>query len=89
MLAMWNQAAAEIVLLIRTYAFFNRNNYMLAFLVSALGGVIAFQLYVASSQMLRECRFVHHIYVYSQCAPGLKFCHLKHLPPYVSTVMVI
>lgn len=58
MLAMWNQAAAEIVLLIRTYAFFNRNNYMLAFLVSALGGVIAFQLYVASSQMLRECTVI-------------------------------
>ncbi|KZT74948.1 hypothetical protein DAEQUDRAFT_14666 [Daedalea quercina L-15889] len=52
MLAMWNQAAAEIILLIRTYAFFNRNSYMLAFLVAALSGVIAFQLYVASSQML-------------------------------------
>ncbi|EPT01589.1 hypothetical protein FOMPIDRAFT_1029811 [Fomitopsis schrenkii] len=52
LLAMWNQAAAEIILLIRTYAFFNRNKYTLAFLVSALGGVISFQLYVASSQML-------------------------------------
>ncbi|KZT08530.1 uncharacterized protein LAESUDRAFT_723398 [Laetiporus sulphureus 93-53] len=51
-LAMWNQASAEAILLIRTYAFFNRNNYILALLVSALGGVVAYQLYVATSEML-------------------------------------
>ncbi|CCL98088.1 uncharacterized protein FIBRA_00082 [Fibroporia radiculosa] len=51
-MAMWNQAAAETILLIRTYAFFNRNNYILALLVSALGGVVAYQLYVATTEML-------------------------------------
>ncbi|KAI0715111.1 hypothetical protein C8Q76DRAFT_795904 [Earliella scabrosa] len=51
-LAMWNQVAAECILLIRTYAFFNRNIYILVFLVSALAGVVAYQLYVATSQML-------------------------------------
>ena len=54
-LAMWNQVAAECILLIRTYAFFNRNIYVLVMLVSALAGVVAYQLYVATSQMLREC----------------------------------
>ena len=53
-LAMWNQVTAEVILLIRTYAFFNRNIYILVFLVSALAGVVAYQLYVATSQMLRE-----------------------------------
>jgi hypothetical protein len=40
------------VLLIRTYAFFNRNAYILWFLVSALSGVVAYQLYVDATQML-------------------------------------
>jgi hypothetical protein len=53
-LAMWNQASAEVILLIRTYAFFNRSSYILVFLVSALAGMLAYQLYVATSQMLRE-----------------------------------
>ncbi|KAF7307150.1 hypothetical protein MIND_00508400 [Mycena indigotica] len=51
-IALWNQVGAEAVLLIRTYAFFNRNIYILWFLVSALSGVVAYQLYVASDQML-------------------------------------
>ncbi|KAI0756567.1 hypothetical protein C8Q80DRAFT_1264608 [Daedaleopsis nitida] len=51
-LAIWNQVAAECVLLIRTYAFFNRNIYILVLLVSALAGVVSYQLYVATSQML-------------------------------------
>lgn len=51
---MWNQVSAEVILVIRTYAFFNRNNYILALLVSALAGVIAYQLYVDTSQMLRK-----------------------------------
>ncbi|KAJ3488178.1 hypothetical protein NLI96_g3009 [Meripilus lineatus] len=50
-LAMWNQVSAEIILLIRTYAFFNRNNYVLALLVSALAGLVSYQLYVDTSKM--------------------------------------
>lgn len=51
---MWNQVTAEVILLIRTYAFFNRNIYVLVLLVSALAGVVAYQLYVDTSQMLCE-----------------------------------
>ncbi|PFH52225.1 hypothetical protein AMATHDRAFT_57149 [Amanita thiersii Skay4041] len=51
-LAMWNQVGSESVLLIRTYAFFNRNVYVLWFLLSALSGVVAYQLYVDATQML-------------------------------------
>ena len=51
---MWNQVGAEAILLIRTYAFFNRNIYILILLVAALAGVVAYQLYVDTSQMLRE-----------------------------------
>lgn len=43
-----------VVLLIRTYAFFNRNAYLLSFLIACLSGLIAYQLYVATSQM--ECK---------------------------------
>ncbi|KAG6380915.1 hypothetical protein JVT61DRAFT_5307 [Boletus reticuloceps] len=52
-LAMWNQVGSESVLLIRTYAFFNRNAYILLGLVCALAGVVAYQLYVDASQMIR------------------------------------
>ncbi|KAJ7361406.1 hypothetical protein DFH08DRAFT_1074398 [Mycena albidolilacea] len=51
-LALWNQVGSESVLLIRTYAFFNRNVYVLWFLLSAISGVVAYQLYVDTSQML-------------------------------------
>ncbi|KAJ7170206.1 hypothetical protein C8R46DRAFT_1350082 [Mycena filopes] len=51
-LALWNQVGSETVLLIRTYAFFNRNVYVLWFLISALSGVVAYQLYVDTTQML-------------------------------------
>ncbi|THH33401.1 hypothetical protein EUX98_g780 [Antrodiella citrinella] len=51
-LAMWNQVSAEVILLIRTYAFFNRNIYILAFLLSALAGLVAYQLFVDISEML-------------------------------------
>ncbi|KAH0838057.1 hypothetical protein J3R83DRAFT_6297 [Lanmaoa asiatica] len=51
-LAMWNQVGSESVLLIRTYAFFNRNVYLLVALVCALAGVVAYQLYVDASQMI-------------------------------------
>lgn len=52
---MWNQVSAEIILLIRTYAFFNRNVYILVVLVAALAGVVSYQLFVDTSEMLREC----------------------------------
>ncbi|KIM47445.1 hypothetical protein M413DRAFT_22112 [Hebeloma cylindrosporum] len=51
-LAMWNQVGSESVLLIRTYAFFSRNVYVLMFLLSALSGMVAYQLYVDTTQML-------------------------------------
>jgi hypothetical protein len=41
------------VLLIRTYAFFNRNNYLLAALICALAGVVGYQLFVDTSEMMR------------------------------------
>ncbi|TFK77396.1 hypothetical protein BDN72DRAFT_891140 [Pluteus cervinus] len=50
-LAMWNQVGSQSVLLIRTYAFFNRNIYILWLLLSALSGVVAYQLYVDTTQM--------------------------------------
>ncbi|THV07496.1 hypothetical protein K435DRAFT_959579 [Dendrothele bispora CBS 962.96] len=51
-LAMWNQVGSESVLLIRTYAFFNRNIHVLVFLIACISGVVAYQLYVDTSQML-------------------------------------
>ena len=45
------------VLLIRTYAFFNRNVYVLIFLITAISGVVSYQLYVDTSQML--CASIH------------------------------
>ncbi|PPR03796.1 hypothetical protein CVT24_007476 [Panaeolus cyanescens] len=56
-LAMWNQVGSESVLLIRTYAFFSRNLYVLWFLIFALSGMVAYQLYVATTQMLRTSHF--------------------------------
>src|SRR6267154_5348663 len=41
------------VLLIRTYAFFSRNNYLLATLLCALAGVVGYQLFVDTSEMMR------------------------------------
>ena len=40
------------ILLIRTYAFFNRNTYILIFLITSMAGVAAYQLYVDTTQML-------------------------------------
>ena len=65
---MWNQVTSEIILVIRTYAFFNRNNYILAMLVSALAGIIAYQLYVDTSQMwCKYATVVERIYVLNAC----------------------
>ncbi|KAL4062976.1 hypothetical protein V8B97DRAFT_1993533 [Scleroderma yunnanense] len=49
---MWNQVSSESVLLIRTYAFFNHNNCLLAGLICALSGVVTYQLYIDTSEMM-------------------------------------
>ena len=49
--------ASPAVLLIRTYAFFNRNKIVLTGLLCALGGMIAYQLYVDTSQMIGKRPF--------------------------------
>jgi hypothetical protein len=56
LLSIWLNFNFPAVLLIRTYAFFNRNVYVLMFLVTAMTGVVAYQLYVDTSQMLCELR---------------------------------
>ncbi|KAI0683981.1 hypothetical protein BC835DRAFT_1310783 [Cytidiella melzeri] len=50
-LAMWNQVTSEVILFVRTYAFFKRNNYILTLLVVALAGVVAYQLYVDTTSL--------------------------------------
>ncbi|KIP10082.1 hypothetical protein PHLGIDRAFT_272630 [Phlebiopsis gigantea 11061_1 CR5-6] len=76
-LAMWNQVTAEVILLIRTYAFFNRNIYILALLVSALAGVVAYQLFVDTSEMLL-LPFMTPPYDVGPCLPMSK-PHSAHL----------
>ncbi|KZV62244.1 hypothetical protein PENSPDRAFT_618164 [Peniophora sp. CONT] len=51
-LAMWNQAGAEAILLVRTYAYYNRNKYVLAVLSCMLSTVLAYQLWVDIKKML-------------------------------------
>ena len=75
---MWNQVGAEIILLIRTYAFFNRNIYVLTILVSGLAGLIAYQLYVATSQMLRESPVLCYVRVIADAGQSLAFCEWTH-----------
>ncbi|KAE9398485.1 hypothetical protein BT96DRAFT_994834 [Gymnopus androsaceus JB14] len=76
-LAMWNQVGSESVLLIRTYAFFNRNIYVLWFLLAAIGGVVAYQLYVDTTQMLL-LPFVTPPFENGPCLPMSK-PHSAHL----------
>ncbi|EIM92195.1 uncharacterized protein STEHIDRAFT_151533 [Stereum hirsutum FP-91666 SS1] len=76
-LALWNQAGSESVLLIRTYAFFNRSRLVLGLLCMALGGVIAYQLYVDTSQML-VLQFVTPPFQLGPCFPESK-PHSAHL----------
>ena len=64
------------VLLIRTYAFFNRNKLVLAGLLCALGGMVAYQLYVDTSQMLGKPRSALYI---QEADPVIQSCHLS--PP--------
>jgi Family of unknown function (DUF6533) len=72
------------VLLIRTYAFFNRNVYVLLFLISAIGGVVSYQLYVDSSQMLRSYWLLFQRFPRSLWSLVLPFVN----PPFVSTVAI-
>ncbi|KAF9778254.1 hypothetical protein BJ322DRAFT_507524 [Thelephora terrestris] len=76
-LAMWNQLGSEVVLLIRTYAFFNRNVYLLSFLIACLGGIVAYQLYVATSQM-ELLPFIKPPYTHGPCLPVSR-PHAAHL----------
>ncbi|KAH7916463.1 hypothetical protein BJ138DRAFT_1108826 [Hygrophoropsis aurantiaca] len=76
-LAMWNQVGSESVLLIRTYAFFNRNIYILVGLITALAGVVAYQLYVDTSQMIL-LEFVTPPFDVGPCFPASK-PHSAHL----------
>jgi len=71
------------VLLIRTYAFFNRNKLVLAGLLCALGGMVAYQLYVDTSQMLGKPRTAPYV-----LKAGLifQFCLLLPLLSYVFSV---
>lgn len=78
---MWNQVTSEVILVIRTYAFFNRNNYILAMLVTALAGIIAYQLYVDTSQMLRKCPSP---FAYVQASHYVPSAALPFLPGQVS-----
>jgi len=76
-LAMWNQLGSEVVLLIRTYAFFNRNVHLLSFLIACLIGLIVYQLYVTTSQM-ELLPFVKPPYTQGPCLPVSK-PHAAHL----------
>lgn len=68
---MWNQVSAEVILLIRTYAFFNRNIFVLTFLPCALAGLVAYQLFVDISEMLRELEilFASDVVAHSKVCP--------------------
>ncbi|KAL5535985.1 hypothetical protein ACEPAF_4079 [Sanghuangporus sanghuang] len=76
-LAMWNQAGAEVVLLIRTYAFFNRNKYLLVVLCASLAGVLAYQLFVDINEML-PLEFVTPPFDEGPCLPKSK-PHSAHI----------
>ncbi|OAX32857.1 hypothetical protein K503DRAFT_701389 [Rhizopogon vinicolor AM-OR11-026] len=76
-LAMWNQVGSESVLLIRTYAFFGRNHYLLAMLLCALGGVVGYQLFVDTSEMML-LPFVTPPFTEGPCFPISK-PHSAHL----------
>jgi TctA family transporter len=48
--ALWTLLA---ILLIRTYAFYNRNRYALVLMLCGLAGMVAYQLYVTVRQTFR------------------------------------
>ncbi|KAG8846294.1 hypothetical protein FRB96_002046 [Tulasnella sp. 330] len=50
-IAMWNQIFAEIVLVVRTYAFFGNSIPLLIVLLSGLAGIVAFQIYCVAAGM--------------------------------------
>ena len=64
------------ILLIRTYAFFNRNTYILIFLITSMAGVAAYQLYVDTTQML--CTL--HLARCNRDADSLFFSATLHRP---------
>ena len=64
------------ILLIRTYAFFNRNTYILIFLITSMAGVAAYQLYVDTTQML--CML--HLARCNRDANSLLFSATLHRP---------
>ncbi|KZW00430.1 hypothetical protein EXIGLDRAFT_667485 [Exidia glandulosa HHB12029] len=51
LLMTFNMISAELVLLIRTYAFLGRKTWMLAGLLALLAGVLGYQLYVPIAEM--------------------------------------
>ncbi|KAH8835521.1 hypothetical protein DL96DRAFT_1574545 [Flagelloscypha sp. PMI_526] len=86
-LAMWNQVGSESILLIRTYAFFNRSIYVLVFLLCALAGVVAYQLYVDTTHMWL-LPFVKPPFTHGPCLPMSK-PHSAHLLGDLFTFMTI
>ncbi|EIN13912.1 hypothetical protein PUNSTDRAFT_57778, partial [Punctularia strigosozonata HHB-11173 SS5] len=76
-LAMWNQVGAEAVLVIRTYAFFNRNNAVLAALLIMMSAMITYQLWVAVDAM-DLLAFVKPPFTMGPCLPVSK-PHSAHL----------
>lgn len=48
----------QVVLLIRTYAFYNRNSYLFFGLCSGLAVVIVYQLFVTINEMIRKHTFL-------------------------------
>lgn len=54
-----------VILLIRTYAFFNRSSKVLFSLIGAMAIMVGYQLYVATSQML--CKYTRIYAVHFRC----------------------
>ncbi|KAI0688788.1 hypothetical protein BC835DRAFT_1258152, partial [Cytidiella melzeri] len=84
-LAMWNQVTSEVILVIRTYAIFNHNNYILTLLVVALAGVVDCQLYVDTSEML----LLPFLQETGPCLPMSKPHSVHLLGFFVSAVLVM
>ncbi|PPQ79408.1 hypothetical protein CVT25_002678 [Psilocybe cyanescens] len=92
-LAMWNQLVPQsflnclfqAVLLIRTYAFFSRNVYVLWFLLSALSGVVAYQLYVDTTQMLCNFKFAVSVIILSHFIADIVLPFFK--PPFIAPLL--
>ncbi|KZP25301.1 hypothetical protein FIBSPDRAFT_783251, partial [Athelia psychrophila] len=77
-LALWNQVGSQVILLIRTYAFFNRSRYILGALSTAMAGVVSYQLYVATAPEMNLLPFVTPPFNKGPCFPSSK-PHSAHL----------